>query len=55
MENDKKSQQELIENRLKNTFHAVANEWLSRRSVRLRLMRTSRFLLMLLQEVMLMP
>ena len=32
-ENDKKSQQELIENRLKNTFHAVANEWLSKHAL----------------------
>ena len=27
-ENVKKSQQKLIEKRLKNTFHAVANEWI---------------------------
>ncbi len=32
-ENEKKSQQELIENRLKNTFHAVANEWLSKHAL----------------------
>ena len=32
-ENDKKSQQKLIEKRLKNTFHAVANEWLSKHAL----------------------
>lgn len=32
-ENDEKSQQELIENRLKNTFHTVANEWLNKHAL----------------------